>query len=193
MEKQYFIPEVTKDELKERNEIRTKRRVTGVATGLASAFTLYLLAQIGLRMDEIVENPVVNNVFNIFLGAMGTMSVLGTIVYIRIFKELSQELKEKNKKIRHSIYKYFDKQLEKITKVELKEKNENEEYLEILQIHNDLLNDKRNCLKQYGVETAYDEEMYNNNISTVHKLQSQYENYENDLKLSRINPSEAGK
>ena len=184
MEKQYFITEVTKEELKERDEIRTKRKVTGIASGVASAFTLYLLAQIGLRMDEIVENPLVNNVFNIFLGAMGTMSVLGTIVYIRIFKELSQELKEKNKQIRHSIYKHFDRQqLEKIAKIELPETeiNDYKEYLEILQIHNDLLNDKRNCLEQYGVKTAYDEEMYNSNISTVHNLQKQYENNEKKL------------
>lgn len=192
----YFIPAISEDELKSRNKTKNKRRVTAVGAGIGSALTLYVFAKIGLRIDEIVENPLVNNATNVFLGAIGTMCVLETAVCIRILKEYSQKLKEKNQEMHEKINQFFDKkekdETQRIVEYQPNEGRDYEQFLTILKTHSDILDEKRECLKQYKVRTAYDEEDYHRDSISLIDLQNQYKSYESDLKLSRINPSVTG-
>ena len=184
-ENKYFIPTITEEELKERKEIKNKRRVTGVIIGASSIFTLYISARIGLRIDEIIGSPLVNNSFNAIFGALGASGFFLTLLFIVTLKEYSQELKEKNEEIREKINKSFNKkekiETQRIVKYQSNEGNNYEQFLAIIQIHNDLLKQKFECLKQYKVKKIHDDFDCNLESISTEKLYNQYKNYEKKL------------
>lgn len=183
-DEKYFIPEITEDELIERENIRKKRRVAGVAAGVSCTTLLVVVSAIGLNINEITDMPIMNNSAYLTFGIAGTLCVLSLKNDIDHLKDLTDRLKKKNKKIREKISKYFAKQEEIRTQriVEDTQDEAYEQFIAILRTHNDLLNQKLECLEQYKVKTNIDEEIYNHDISTVTELQRQYKNYKSVLK-----------
>lgn len=188
-EKEYSIPEIIEDELKVRKDLKNKRRVVGVGTGLSCAAILLVVSAIGLHVDEITNTPVMNNLINFAYGVAGTVSVLSLKNDIDLLIEFNAKLKEKNKKMREKIRKYFAKE-EEIKTQEILENTENnkdyEQFIAILQTHNDLLEQKMECLKYYKVQEDYDEELYNRDSAAVQDLQRQYRFHEINLLIDNI-------